>query len=102
MTEYYAGFTEEDIEFLESIGRNVDDYERRTEMRDTTDVKADLCPLCDRRSKPFSDASLRRLARQVHAAEEAGYVMRKRWHCSNYRHNHRWKIGARFCNWMIG
>ncbi len=26
MTEYYAGFTEEDIEFLESIGRNVDDY----------------------------------------------------------------------------
>ena len=88
MSEYYAGFTEEDIEFLESIGRNVDDYERRTEMSDT--------------ETKYTDEYLRRLARQLQATEEAGYVMRKRWHCSNYRHNHGWKITAWLCVLLKG
>lgn len=47
--------------------------------------------------KRFTDEYLRRLAREVQAAEEAGYVMRKRWHCSDYRHNHGWKITAWLC-----
>ena len=45
----------------------------------------------------FTDADLRRLARELQAAEEAGYVMRKRWHCSDYRHNHGRKIAAWLC-----
>lgn len=50
----------------------------------------------------FTDEHLRRLARDLQAAEEAGYVMRKRWHCSDYRHNHRRKIGAWLCVLLKG
>ena len=50
----------------------------------------------------FTDTDLRRLARQLQMAEEAGYVMRKRWHCSNYRHSHRWQIAARLCVLLKG
>ena len=70
----------------------------------------DLCPMCGciecvceewhRRSKPFTDAALKRLAGQLELAEEQGWRFERYAVCGVREHRHRYWIVARLCDWL--
>ena len=74
MTEYYAGFTEEDIEFLEAVGMDVA-YCKRNAVNNAVAVELE-----------WGQAKQR--VRHVYLCAGG--------------HRHRWLWVARICNWMKG
>ncbi len=74
-------------------------------------TERDLCPLCGyidcvceewhRRSKPFTDAALKRLAGQLDAARQQGYYFKVYMPCNVREHRHRWAVTAWLCKELV-
>jgi hypothetical protein len=71
------------------------------------DAEPDLCPLCGYiecvckewhdRSKPFTDAALKRLAGQLDVARQQGYYFKVYMPCGVSEHRHRWAVTSWLC-----